>query len=135
VPFITWNDELSVGIESIDEQHKMLINIMNSLHEAVKSGNAENNIESLFDYLNIYINKHFAYEEELFEKYGYVESSEHIAQHEQLLAQLNVLHQKMDEGNFMVALELADFLKSIFTDHLLKSDKAYAKDLISKGAK
>jgi len=53
VPFITWNDELSVGIESIDEQHKMLINIINSLHDALKEGNAQNNIESLFDYLNI----------------------------------------------------------------------------------
>lgn len=132
---ITWSDELSVGIDSIDEQHKMLINIINSLHEALESGNKKNDIESIFDYLNVYIRKHFAYEEQLFDQYGYVETEEHKAEHEVLLKQLKDLHQKMNEGNFMVAIELMAFLKDLFTIHLLKVDMAYASYLISKGAK
>jgi len=133
--FITWNGELSVGIDSIDEQHKILINIINSLHEALQSGHAQNDLESRFDYLKVYILKHFAYEETLFDQYGYIESEKHKADHEILINQLNEIHQKMNEGNIMAALELADFLKGLFTEHLLKADMAYAKDLISKGAK
>ena len=29
--FIPWDDELSVGIQEIDEQHKILVNLINRL--------------------------------------------------------------------------------------------------------
>ena len=132
---IIWTDELSVGIDSIDEQHKILINMINSLHEAFKSGNVQKNLESRFDYLYVYINKHFTYEEALLEQYGYTESHKHKEEHSRLINKLNVVHKKMKEGHIMAALELADFLKEMFTEHLLEQDMAYSDFLISKGAK
>jgi hemerythrin len=35
MPLVSWSDELSVGIEEIDEQHRQFINIMNELHSAI----------------------------------------------------------------------------------------------------
>jgi len=31
--FIPWADELSVGIEEIDEQHKILVKLINKLYD------------------------------------------------------------------------------------------------------
>ena len=33
--FIEWTDDLSVGIEEIDEQHKVLVGLVNEMHEAI----------------------------------------------------------------------------------------------------
>ena len=30
---IEWNDELSVGIQEIDEQHKVLVGLVNEMHD------------------------------------------------------------------------------------------------------
>ena len=39
--FITWRDEYSVGIDSIDQQHKKLINLINQLTTAVDYSTGE----------------------------------------------------------------------------------------------
>lgn len=33
--FIEWTGELSVGIEEIDEQHKVLVDLINEIHEVI----------------------------------------------------------------------------------------------------
>ena len=33
--FIEWSGELSVGIEEIGEQHKLLVDLINEIHEAI----------------------------------------------------------------------------------------------------
>ena len=34
--FIEWSNELSVGIEEIDAQHKVLVDLLNQIHEAIQ---------------------------------------------------------------------------------------------------
>ncbi|MGB9912684.1 MAG: hemerythrin, partial [Candidatus Kapaibacteriota bacterium] len=36
--FIEWNDNYSVGVSIIDNQHKQLIRIINELHEGMGTG-------------------------------------------------------------------------------------------------
>ena len=33
--FVEWSDALSVGIEEIDEQHKVLVELVNRMHQAI----------------------------------------------------------------------------------------------------
>ena len=35
---IEWKDEYSVGIQSIDQQHKIWVGLINKLHDAMKKG-------------------------------------------------------------------------------------------------
>ncbi len=77
MPLIQWSDNLSVGIASIDEQHKKLLNMINVLSDALANGQANEVLVQIFDGLAVYTVKHFAYEEELFSKYGYEESEAH----------------------------------------------------------
>ena len=68
MPLIQWSDQLSIGIDSVDKQHKVLINLLNKLNDAIAEGNADLILAEIFDGLSAYTIKHFAYEEELFKK-------------------------------------------------------------------
>ena len=130
---IQWSDQLSVGIPSIDEQHQKLVNMANTLNDALTAGQANEVLEKVFRGLVVYTQKHFGYEEELFAKHGYPASDAHRAEHDALRRQVGELQAKLDGGNFMIGVEVMSFLKGWLTNHILKSDKAYTGFLTSKG--
>jgi len=53
--------------------------------------------------------------------------------HQELLEQVQQLKIKMEEGDFMINIELMNFLKSWLTHHILQTDKAVVPFLIEKG--
>ncbi len=133
MPLIRWNNELSVGISSIDEQHKQLVNMLNELNDGLEQGKANDVLVKIFAGLADYTVKHFGYEEELFSRYGYAEEQQHINEHKALIMQVQKLQQKMVEGDFMISVEVMAFLKDWLTNHILITDKAYGPFLIDKG--
>ena len=133
MPLLEWSDELSIGINSIDEQHKKLVNMINALNDALAEGKANELLAKIFDGLAVYTVKHFGYEEELFAQHGYVEAEAHKNEHEALINQVKALQDKMNEGDFMISVEVMAFLKDWLTNHIMKTDKAYAPFLIDKG--
>jgi hemerythrin len=132
---ITWKNELSVGIDSIDEEHKMLINMINALNDALSDGTANDIIHHIFDGLSVYTSTHFNHEEDLFEQYDYAERTIHKAEHEAFKEQVAELQNKMNSGDFMISIEVLSFLKTWLTHHILKTDMAFSEFLISKGVK
>ena len=40
MPLITWTDDLNIGVEPIDDDHRRLAGILNRLHDAVHGGAA-----------------------------------------------------------------------------------------------
>jgi hemerythrin-like metal-binding protein len=135
MPFITWSDRLSVGIESIDNQHKNLVEIINDLNDAMEANAADEIMQGIFERLTRYTVEHFAFEEELFDQYGYKGSAAHKAQHEALIATVIALKDKMESGSNRLGIEVMEFLKRWLTDHILKTDMDYAKQLVAKGVK
>ncbi len=133
MPLIQWNKQLSVGIASIDEQHKKLINMINALNDALAEGQADDILVKIFDALAVYTVKHFGYEEALFSQYGYEETQAHKNEHEALINQIVNLQQKMNDGDFIIGIEVMVFLKEWLLNHILKTDMAYTQFLLSKG--
>ena len=133
MPLIQWNNELSVGINSIDEQHKILVNMINALNEAMISGQTKQILAEILSGLTAYTINHFGYEEDLFAQYGYAQSQAHINEHHALVEQVKNLQNKVDNGDFMISVEVMVFLKDWLINHILKTDKAYAEFLKGKG--
>lgn len=48
MPLIRWNNEISVGISSIDEQHKQLVNMFNELNDGLEQGRANDVLAKIF---------------------------------------------------------------------------------------
>lgn len=132
---MTWTDDYSVGIEAIDKQHKRLIELINELSEAMQDGTTREAIGYILTSLIDYTHKHFTFEEDLFEKYGYPESSEHKAAHGALAEKVQTLKKSYAAGDLVMGMEVMNFLKDWLTGHILGTDKKYAKFLLEKGVR
>ena len=136
MPLIEWTAELSVGIDSIDEQHKKLVNMINALNDAMLINSSHAILGKIFTGLAAYTQKHFTYEENMFAEYGYTDSEEHKRQHNELIAQVVELKEKFIENpQGTMSADLMLFLKRWLTNHIMRTDKEYAEFLISKGVK
>lgn len=133
---MTWRDEkYSVNISHLDGHHKRLFDLVNNLHDAMKQGKSKDILGGIFTELMNYTVYHFSAEEELFQKYGYPQYTQHKKEHEDLTKQVVELKDRFDRGGFMLVLtmETMNFLKDWLNNHICVSDKKYRPFLNSKG--
>lgn len=79
---IIWDDSLSVAIDLIDEQHKMLIERLNDLSSAVNTTKGVTEILKTLGFLIDYTDFHFTAEEGFMRKHDYPGLDVHVKQHE-----------------------------------------------------
>ncbi len=132
--FMTWEDRLSVGVPSLDNQHKGLIAILNDLYDAMKKGQAQNVTGPLLHKLADYTRRHFATEEALMTSSGYKGLAEHRAKHRDLVKQVEAFIGRFEHGDILLSVDLFNFLRDWLATHILKEDKEYGPWLIEHGA-
>src|ERR1700733_9439869 len=98
MPFIVWNDRLSVGVPSLDREHKELIAILNQLYDAIRSNAARDSFSNTLARLSEYTRYHFAHEEALFKNTPYPNAEEHCLEHSNMAAWLAEVERKFDAG-------------------------------------
>ncbi len=127
--YFEWTPDLNVGIEAIDEQHKVLVSIFNRLTLAVSKDEGDRVIRSIIDSLMGYTKAHFSLEEKLLAEASYDGLSEHIAQHDEFIARLNDLATKFFVEDIPAYSELIELLRTWLIDHIRISDKKYSEVL------
>ena len=132
---IRWTDEMSVGVSSIDEQHKKLVNLINALNAAMEEGETDAVLNKIFEELLAYTDRHFQYEESLFAQTGYVDEPAHRAEHDALRKKVTDMKHRVDRGDFVLGVEVMGFLRDWLTRHIMGSDKAYSQHLVKNGIK
>ncbi|HON53806.1 MAG TPA: hemerythrin domain-containing protein, partial [Bacteroidales bacterium] len=60
---IIWNNMYSVNVESLDTQHKKLVELVNQLHDSIKSGQKDKVLTGIYNELIGYTITHFRDEE------------------------------------------------------------------------
>lgn len=131
--FVEWSGELSVGIEEIDSQHQVLVDLLNQIHEAIQQRQGAEITQVIVQKLYEYTRVHFAVEESLMRILHYPEYERHKKEHEELIAQLNELQAKLGEGKASINFELAHFVKNWLTKHIMETDKRYTPYFLSQG--
>ncbi|MCU7795941.1 MAG: bacteriohemerythrin [Candidatus Thiodiazotropha sp. (ex Semelilucina semeliformis)] len=132
--FVEWSDTLSVGIEEIDEQHKVLVDLVNKMHEAIHQRHGSDVVNSILKDLADYTRIHFAVEESLMRILNYPGYDEHKEIHEELLHSVVDLQDKVATGKKSIGFELMHFLKTWLTKHIMEEDMQYSGFFISAGA-
>jgi hemerythrin-like metal-binding protein len=133
---VTWSDKLSVGVPSIDDQHKKLVSLLNQLHDGMMSGKGKEVVGGVLKGLIDYTASHFKYEEELFAKTGYSEGAAHKAAHDELVHRVIEIQKKYEQsGPGALTIQVMSFLKDWLTGHILGADMRYSPHLVSKGIK
>lgn len=133
--YIPWSDDLSVGLQEIDEQHKILINLINALYsESILKKADQSAVDAVLNELRQYTVIHFSVEESLFRLFDYPYIEAHQKQHDNLKEEVAKVHQRFRAGE-PVSIELMSFLRRWIKNHILVEDKKYAPFFLEKGLK
>lgn len=130
---ILWDNTLIVNIAKIDNQHKTLINTLNSLYNMAQGSTDRENLAPIFDKLVNYTVDHFATEEKYMTEYKFPQLKAHKKEHEDLTAQVIAFKNDFSSGAETISFELLDFLRKWLTHHILITDKGYSAFLNGKG--
>ena len=126
---IEWKDSMSVGIKVIDDDHKILLGLLNQCLEAMESGKTLS-IQSVFRELERYTHYHFAREEDLMARCGYDDLDVHHETHE---AMCDTLHNMADEvlygADEETEAEIKAFLNSWLFKHIMGEDFQYRESM------
>jgi hemerythrin-like metal-binding protein len=125
--FMDWKNDYSVGIREMDQQHRKLLEIINHLHDAMKSGNDRAQLLSVMNELIDYTRFHFTFEEQMMERVGFPEEEEHKRRHEAMVQRVGQYRTEAMAPGATFSLKLMDFLKFWLTKHILETDMAYAR--------
>ena len=124
----TWTDEMSVGVNAIDNDHKKLLSLLNELDHIIFSDEPSNKaaIESVMSELIDYTIYHFDREEALMVVCEYPGFDKHKRAHEALKAQVNSFMDsyKQDPDSFEPKT-IRIFLNLWLVDHIMTMDKDY----------
>ncbi len=127
-----WSDVFDVGINEINRQHKVLINIVNEIYNLECNNRSPQMLRRTLEGLIDYTETHFTYEEYLLESNGYPEFAPHKAKHVKLLSQVGDFVQRIDRGED-IAAELLEFLTDWLSKHIQGTDKKYGPFLNQNG--
>lgn len=134
---ITWNQDYSVGVNELDEQHKKLIAIINrlfSLYEEKKF--SQTDVNPIFEELTDYADQHFSTEEHYFNLYNYDKKDQHIAIHDTYRKKIGELKESYNQENSEKTLfDINNFLNDWWIWHINNTDKEYTAYFNANGLK
>lgn len=119
-----WKDAFSVGNEKLDEQHKALLQLCESINEKLDAEPGTTNFANWIMALNHYAKSHFKTEEELLKQVEYPELQSHEHEHVAFESKLGKLHVNNIMGH-LNPQELREFVNDWWLRHILESDMKY----------
>jgi len=127
---LVWEDRYSVGISLIDAHHKVLIRLINLLHQKENASKSE--CEAVLKIIYNYSVAHFKYEESLMISINYRDLVNHQEQHRIFLAEALNRVQQWSQGNLPVKA-IIDILVAWLPKHILAVDHEYIDEMLAAG--
>jgi len=121
---VEWTPKLSVGVESIDNQHKVWFEKANALFEAGQSGKAKEYIIQMFDFLDEYTKQHFKDEEKYMSVIGYPGIDLQKKAHSSFITELAKLKEEYHKsgGNILLIINANKMIINWLTKHISSMD-------------
>jgi hemerythrin-like metal-binding protein len=132
---INWDDSLSVKINSIDDQHKKLIAMINDFYDGISKRSSQESVLKLILEMKNYTVVHFTNEEKIMKQVNYPDFDSHKKLHEHFVAKVVELETKIKAGKLVVSLEITTFLKDWLKNHIMIVDKKYSDYFMRSGIK
>ncbi|HCF57997.1 MAG TPA: hemerythrin [Myxococcales bacterium] len=121
---IRWTQDLTVGIEAIDQQHQRLFEIVDGLLAAMQAGKGRAEVSKVLDFLNEYVLAHFALEERAMQEMGDPNYASHKGEHDGFVKTIERLKRLHEEGGARTALviEVNHRVCGWLRNHIAKTD-------------
>lgn len=133
MPIMIWNQDYSVGVRELDEQHKALIRMINEMHYAMNNDRGQEAISAIVEQMFDYMETHFTTEEGYMQRFHYPGLQTHQRQHEEFRAKARDLRQRVNQGEFVLSFEIVRFLSDWLQNHIMVTDKKYTTHFAENG--
>ena len=123
-----WTPAMSVGLKELDDDHKMLIRIINQLADIRGQSGREGALRRCVFALMRYAEFHFAREEQVMAACGFPELEAHKAEHVLFVERMRQVAQALDDVDVdksPIDVELLEYLKGWLNHHILIVDMSY----------
>jgi hemerythrin-like metal-binding domain len=131
---MNWTDDLSVGVELIDTEHKALINAVNDLFDACSKGLGRKKISETLAFLQSYTATHFGDEEQLQKESGYPDYPNHRKLHSEFVAKVVEYSKQLETEGPSIGLvaNFNSFVSNWLIYHISREDKKIGEYIHSK---
>lgn len=130
--FIIWTQDLDTGFKDIDDQHKILVERINSFYKAWGTGNFIDSKITLRDLID-YTIEHFAYEEKMLEEANYFMTEPHKKVHQNFVDKMTALQQRIENHDKEAGDELLAMLDGWLFRHIRLNDHGYIEHVKKSG--
>jgi hemerythrin len=121
--YIVWKPEYNLGIPIIDDQHRGIVTIINSLYFGMQNNYVHHTFVPIVEMINSYSQFHFLMEEDFYAKTGFPNLKHQQEMHRGLISELaRVGKQSKEEKDpypFMA------FMKKWWIDHICSEDMLF----------
>jgi hemerythrin len=122
---LVWREQLSVGNDVIDSDHRHLIDIINRVEQSL-SAKSRRDLAVVLESLSRYASEHFAREEKIADAAGYAQVPHLSEAHKGLIAELErtkaEFSQMTQDWSPDVADRFVKLLRNWLVDHVVKED-------------
>ena len=116
----TWDNTYSVGSPDLDEQHRRMFELANSLAEMTDEGRIKHTIWRMFKH----VHEHFAHEENMMKEIGYTQLNEHRELHNELITKLSDISTRTFDSQESL-FQFQKFIYDWIINHIMIADKDY----------
>ena len=110
---IRWKPSFSLGIPSVDHEHRELIGAINTVYDSMQADASQETIESCLEDIYADVASHFALEERHMRDSDYEEYEAHKDEHEDLLDQIrdmmDLYEDDPESGRLLLQQKLSDW--------------------------
>jgi len=132
---ITLTKDMEIGVAKIDEQHKELIDRINSITSMGSKCLSKEETQKTLDLLGKYVVQHFGDEEALQKECNYPKYEWHKAKHQEFIGDFIKLKEEFENkgASFNFVIELNNRIVSWIVKHIKNVDAEFGKFYVSQG--
>jgi hemerythrin-like metal-binding protein len=121
---LQWLETMSTGVKEVDDAHKILIEWINKLQDAMKEGKGRQEVLGILDFLAYYAEQHFTHEEHCMNKYKCPAAKQNRKEHGEFLLYVIQMREKAaKEGvTWVSVMEINHRLSDWLITHIMKVD-------------
>ncbi len=120
---IAWSEAFCIGHETIDKQHRRLVDMVNRLIANPRATTGSQTVTDVLDEMTEYVRVHFDYEERLMREIGYPQLEWHVAQHRAFEMKTSALIRSATLNADSVPVVVLNYLRDWLTRHILETDR------------
>lgn len=132
---IQWTENLAVGVDTIDSQHKGIFSRVNNLLSAMAQGKGRDEVGKVIAFLADYVVKHFNAEEAIMAQNNYNDLTSQKAEHTQFIKDFSSLKKEFETKGVTphLVIQVQQKICNWLTHHIGNEDKKIGAFLKMKG--